>query len=442
MERATYRKAPLWLMAAASLALGACDDGDDPGMDAGMEEEHDGGHMHEDDGGMDEGEITAGRLLIADHDAAEVTVVDLDDTTMTWNLTVEAPARLYGHDHSRYGYAAIGDEVQILSSGIVLESHGDHYHVSKSDPAVLDDHFHDTVATTFVVHGEDAGRYAVAFDAVTGMDSAVTMLQERTLSAGTPSFVDVPLGAEFDGTAVVAFGHLIVTHPGGDGVTLREIATPEDVESAYDTQCPEISGMAANEHGVFFGCDDGLLVLEHHTDHFDQGHLDEPAGTAEGDRITTLRSSHRTEMLAGDWGQDLVIIDPEATEPFMVLDIPDAVNVLDFAIDMAGEHLIALTDDGNLHRFELADGAAAGSPIAVLDGDDAVPPALAMGPGFAYVADPSAGHVVMIHLEDWAEEGHLEVGGEPAYLAVVTVSPDYFGGHDHDHDDDHDHDHP
>ncbi len=442
MIRATIRTG--WVAAAAlGLTLAGCDGGGgtDP-ADAGPlpdgQVAQDGGHDHDGgemtDGGGHMGEVTAGRLLIADHAASTVTVVDLDDTTMQWQLAVEAPGRVYAHPNSRYGYVAIGDEVQILSSGVVLESHGEHYHVEKSNPAVLEAHFHDTLATHFTVHGEDAGRYAVAFDVIDGANSRVHMLQERTLSAGTPQFGEVDLGAAFGGMAIAAFGHLIVTHPSGNGVTVREIATPDSVERAYDTQCPEVMGMAANAHGVFFGCADGLFVLEHHVDHFDADHLPTPAGA----RLTQLRGSAATELLVGLWGQDLVIIDVEATSPFRTIDIPDTLTVLDFGIDGEGMHLVALTDDGNLHRFALADGSAAGAPIDVLDGDDAVPPALALGAEHAFVADPSAGHVLIIHLEDWEEEGHLVVGGAPSGLAVVTMSPDYHGGHDHGG---HDHDH-
>lgn len=397
---------------------------------------HDGGHDHDggpSDGGGHTGEITAGRLLISDRAASTVTVVDLDDPTMQWQLAVEAPGRVYAHPNSRYGYVAIGDEVQILSSGIVLESHGDHYHVEKSNPAVLTAHFHDTLATHFVVHGEDAGRYAVAFDAIEGANSRVHVLQERTLSAGTPQFREVDLGAAFGGVAIAAFGHLIVSHPSGNGVTVRQIATPDAVARAYDTQCPELMGMAANSHGVFFGCADGLFALEHHVDHFDAERLPTPAGA----RLTRLRSSPATERIAGQWGQDLVIIDVEAASPFRTIDIPAALSVLDFGIAASGEYLVVLTDDGNLHRFDLATGAAAGTPIDVLDGDDAVPPALALGASYAFVADPSAGHVIQIHLEDWMEEGHFEVGGAPSGLAVLTTSPDYHGHAGHDHGQEH-----
>lgn len=404
--------------------------------------EVDAGEMDE-NGGMVEphtGDLTMGRLLIADHGGATAWLFDLDEETPalleTWELS--EPARAYADRHGRYGYLVqrSANQVDVVDSGIVFESHVDHYHVDKGEPEWLDLTFEGMAPTHFTIHEG----WATAFYDGTG---DVDTLQVRSISAGTPMMRNLATGPAHHGVAVVARGHLLATL-GTEGESLpTEVGiwpvTALDGEPEHTAgSCPGLHGEAAAGEFVLFGCSDGVLALEHHGDHFDSHSIPNPDGTPEGTRVGTLVAHEDLPVFIGNWGSEgLAIIDPEAeTITPLLTDEP----VVTFALDMWGEHLFALTADGELHRFEAVDGTAAGEPLALTDaidldgGHGAARPALVAGAGRMYLAVPDAGEVLEIHAEEWEVERTISTGGAPYSLAIVSASPDW-------HEDDHDHDH-
>jgi len=436
---------------AALLALAGCDEATTTPTDGGPGGSPDGGEVHD-----HTGDLTMGRLLVADHEEATAWLFDLDETepALLETFTLSGPARAYAGMHGRYAYLVQrgSDEVAVVESGILFESHVDHYHITEGEPQMLDLVLNGSAPTHFVHH---AGWVASFYDGSGDVD----VLQERSISAGMPDVQTVSTGPAHHGVAVVAMGHVLATI-GTEGESLPTqvgiwpIGELDGPPEAMAGPCPGLHGEAATGEVVAFGCSDGVLLVEHHGDHFDPVKIDNPAGTAEGTRVGTLAAHHELPVMIGNWGSEgFAIIDPEARSITPVLtDAP----VVTFALDMHGEHLFALTADGMLHRFEAAEGVPAGDPMMVtgpidlMGGHGAARPALTPGAGRMYLALPSDGEIVEIHNEELEIERRIMIPGVPHSIAVVSASPDWHedghGHEDHEHEDhegeDHDeHDH-
>ena len=239
----------------------------------------------------------------------------------------------------------------------------------------------------------------------------------------------------------IALGHIILSLPNPNGglpigVTLRELATPDDIEDTHDN-CPGLHGEATNHHGVAFGCSCGVLLLEAHGDHFDAAKLEYPAEFPDEVRVGTLRSAHELEIFVGNWEGGLVIVDPD-TAPYFT-PVPVTGTVLHFAIDEHGEVLVVLTADGSLHRLNPLTGASLGAPLSVMDsftvmpGHGQVRPTFVLGAEAVFVIDPRQTDVLEVHVDEWEIERRLAVGGSPGSIAIFSVSPDFGHADDHTH---------
>ncbi|MFK7988789.1 MAG: hypothetical protein AB8I08_22405 [Sandaracinaceae bacterium] len=422
-----------------SLTLVGCDDGT-------MSPMSDSGPMT--DGGAVEphtGDLTMGRLLVADHAGANAWLYDLDgeEPALLETYSLDAPGRAYADLHGRYAYLVQRDanRVQVLESGILFESHVDHYHISERAPAMLDLALTGSGPTHFVPHG---GWVASFYDGSGDVD----VLQERTISAGMPTVQTVSTGPAHHGVAVVASGHVLATI-GTEGealpseVGIWRVGELDGAAVATAGPCPGLHGEGASEGVVAFGCTDGVLLLQYDEDHFDPVKIDNPSGTAEGTRVGTLVGHEELPVLIGNWGSEgLAIVDPVAQSITPVL---TSAPVVSFALDMHGEHLFALTADGMLHRLVPTDGSANGEPMQVTEeidlmgGHGAARPALTPGAGRMYLALPESGEVVELHAERWEVERRIAIAGVPHSLAVVSASPDWHeDGNEHDDHDDHD----
>lgn len=399
----------------------------DGGMDAGM----DGGM----DGGMDEGEITRGRLVVAD-DMGNVSVLDLDEAAPAPldTFALGTGVRLSGDINGRMVYLVQRDAnlISILDSGVTFESHGDHFHINERDPAITEHTFTGSQPTHFVNHD---GWLAAFYDGSGDVD----VIQERTLLANNPVVNTLSTGVAHHGVAVVAHGHVLAT-VGTEGEALpasvgiwgsSELTGSPEMTAG---PCPSLHGEAAAGEVVAFGCADGVLTVEHHGDHFDVAKIDNPAGTVEGTRVGRLIGHDSSSVMWGNYGSEgFVIIDPEAGTMNATM-TDHAVSA--FAFDMGGEHVFVLTVDGTLHRF-LANGTADGT-LAAIDafepgGHSSPSPRLVAGAGNMYLSVPATQQVLEIHIEDLEIERMFTLSGTPSSIAVVSVSPNFGHGHNHEH---------
>lgn len=447
----THSKA--WLRGFTALGLlltiGCGDDDGPPPPDGGLPTEDatvpdpDGG-LPEPDGGApdgdvpgDTGELTMGRLVVADSTAPTAWIFDLDAETpaLLETLTLAAPARAYGTTHGRYAYLLqrTANLVNVIDSGIVFESHVDHFHLDVDDPEVLSFTMNGMMPTHFTEHD---GWVAIFYDGSGDVD----LLQQRSLSAGAPTVRTLATGVAHHGVAVAAAGHLLAS-VGVEGEALPteigmwEVGALEGAPEDLFGPCPGLHGEAAAGDYVLFGCSDGVLVVEAHGDHFHSHKIDNPEGTTEGTRVGTLVA--HGDVFVGNWGQEgFAIVDPVAET---ITPVPTGSPVLTFQLDMWGDHLFVVTADGRLHRFE-SNGEAHGAPIVVSETpfstERGVPrPALTAGAGRMYLALPAAGQVLEVHAEEWEIERTITIPGSPHSLIAVSVSPDWTEeSHDHDHD--------
>lgn len=401
------------------------DEGPSNGADSGIADSAVADSGTEADAGVHEGEVTLGRLVVADG-TATLRIVDLDDEASVGTLTLSAAATgVYSDRTSQYAYATTAGGISVALSGVEIESHGDHYHLHKEAPSLYATTFDGNTPGPVTVYGEGAGRYASAF--FSG-ENEFRGVQERSLGA-TPSTFAFGATAT-SGQSIVAFAHIVsVTNA---GVTLRELSSPSEGEAV--TGCTNPGGLVANAYGVFVGCDEGVLVLENHDGHFHDDVIAYPEGASH--RVTALIANDDSDLVVGLYGSDhLALIAPEAAAAaqFTEIDLPADAVAMQF--DLHGEHFFVLTADGNLHKFH--DGAAEGEPLA-LASTPATPGdrfQMVVGGGFVYVVDSRTAGIGVIHVEDWELEGRIDVSGSIQSIALTSLSPDYDTAHEHTHTD-------
>lgn len=410
-----------------------------PPTDGGTPPPTDGG-MDTDAGGDDEAEVTMGRLLVAHATEPTVWVWDLDGETpsLAGTLSVSGPATLYGDVYGRYGYAVQGgdDITHVIDQGLLIESHGDHFHVDRDPPRLHSTTLTGVEPTYFT---QNQGWSAIFYDGT----GAVDLVFDRSLSTATPIVRQLGARVAHHGLAIPAFGHLLasIAAPPAEGETARptqigiwEVDALEGPPESSEGPCTGLHGQAAAGEWALFGCADGVLAIEYHDDHFEDAvMIANPAGTPEGTRVGTLRA--HGEAFVGNWGTDgLVRIDP-ATRTFGTpVTLP--ARHRGFVFDRNGEYLVVLTIDGNLHRLR-PDLTTSGAPLSVTAAFEANAnprPQLTVGADRIYVTDPASSRVREIHLHEWEIERDITLPAAPRSAVVLSVSPDYedhHHGHEH-----------
>ncbi len=124
-------------------------------------------------------------------------------------------------------------------------------------------------------------------------------------------------------------------------------------------------------------------------------------------------------MLIGAFGQGIARIDPSARSLTPVA-LPATPLVIRFA--EAGEVLLVLTADGQLHALDPAFGSVLRS-IAVVDALEAGAPSPSMTVlgEHAYVADPRHAEIVEVHLDAFEVERRLSVPFAPGGVAGLAI---------------------
>ncbi|WP_195210511.1 YncE family protein [Actinomarinicola tropica] len=110
--------------------------------------------------------------------------------------------------------------------------------------------------------------------------------------------------------------------------------------------------------------------------------------------------------------------------------IPLPAALVAMAFDEEHEVIVALTDDGQVHRIDPATGEVLQSTpvldtIELPDGHGGPPvPTVLVAGDRAYVTDPDGGRVVELGIADELRVAReIAVGGNPAGVAVVGLAP-------------------
>ncbi|MGV3624704.1 MAG: hypothetical protein ACO1OB_28045 [Archangium sp.] len=419
------------LLLLAALALSACP-APMPTSDGGTEHEH-------------EGEVTRGRLLVADGTAGKLTVIDLDDGTTPGTFTLQAPATVYGETDDTLGFGYLVQRTknvtQLVNSGVGFQEHDGHFHLGKEAPTLLSSSISGQAPTHLTLHD---GWLSIFNDG----DGTVDSLPTSQLAIGMVAPRRHQTGLAHHGIALVAQDTLLASVPdpveppaGGTrlpvGMNARGVDSLGTVAGEF-TGCPLLHGEAANDTNVLFGCSDGVLALTWNGTAWTSKKIANPAGVPATTRVGTLVSSHDLSTFVGNFGSEAIVIIDPAAGTMTPVTLPTAAFSFKLFHD---EHLLVLTLDGKLHKLDPATGASQGEPVQVIPayamaptGHDAVRPGLAIGADCAYVSDPRNGKVVEVAIEHWEVERTFDVAGAPASLGVISASPDFGEHHDHEHE--------
>ncbi len=430
-----------------------------------MHDDHmDDGHDDHDDGHDDHDVMTIGRLLVADGAEAHLSVIDLstDDVHSGVFDVAGANAAMYSTSTHRYGIVLArgpesgDDRIHIFDGGNFLVEHGDHYDlvtepVSRHGLEIVEE---------WPVHSTNNHGWTAIFSDTNGH---VTLVEEQGLARLGGDYEPIVLEAGIQhGTAIViSDDHVIMSVnnpactefiPGTwDCLPLGvEVRTFDDevVYDAANAACTNLHGDAHNEHGVVFGCQEGVLFVHEHDGHYEHEILPYPPELGEpgASAIITYYGHHHSENFfgignqrccgqAGVWLVD--VVNRELREVF-----PDPSAAFAFSSD--GETFYILADDGVLRAFDSHDGELV-ETLQLIDPFERVfgtpSPSIIVVGEWLYAADPNGGHVLGVHLEHMEIEEEWEVGGAPSNLTFVGVTGSgddhHEEGHD-DHDDGHD----
>lgn len=402
-------------------------------------------------GGAHVGDVTRGRLVVADGRAASVQVWDLDTRTRVGQFTTTGVATPYANTSGVEGVVYLtqraNNRTDVLFSGVEFSAHDDHFHVSKRAPThAADRAITSMLPTHFTAHH---GWSAIFNDG----DGSVTYVSDASMLTMSPTLRTFTTGVAHHGVAVVAFNQLVASVPDPVDPPMGSTRLPVGAswrdrqmtatEGGRDVSCPRLHGEATNRSSIAFGCSDGVLVLrwDNATMRFTAQKIANPAGTPATLRVGTLVGHDALPLYIGNWSSEpaLVVVDPAGNgNAGSITPITLPVRPLAFNLDSEGEKLLVLTLDGRLHRLAPRTGAADGTPIQVIpayamapSGEGAVRPALAITGDRAYVSDPRDGTVQEVDLERWTMGAPLAVGGAPSGMTVVSLSPDFHAEHMH-----------
>lgn len=388
---------------------------------AAVAQDHD--HDHDD--------VTLYRVFVGDHEKPQITAFDLGEPDHRWTFDTKGQVKLF----AKAGGAAIiavqsfDDQVNFLTSGISLHSHGDHKDIEVTDPAAVEQVF-DGARPFHVV--ENNGKISINFD----RGGYSELVDAHALSEGKLESVKFPQAHAHHGIAV-PMGDLIIGSVASDQPPAEEGALPSRVGAqafnpdgtpAGELQtCTGIHGEALSGAYLAFGCEEGVLAVT-----LDGGNpvftmLPYPAEYPQGEMTGTLLGSGAIQMFVGDYGDKAILVIDPVDEPHMrLIELP--FRHVDFALDpVHPSDAFVLTEDGTLHRVNLLDGTVEASDKVTepysMDGDWNLPrPRLALAGEEIVMTDPNAGLVRRISTEDLKELGTIAVEGKPYNLAIVGGS--------------------
>ena len=439
------------------------DDHGDEDEHGHAEDEHEDGHGHDEDEHEDEhghDEMIMGRLLVADAVEAHLSVIDLSTGDVDSGIFKVAAPGATVYPSPTYRYAIVlargpedgDDRIHVFDSGVFLVEHGDHYDlvtqpVSRHALEIADEQ---------PVHYVNSYGWTAIFADISGH---AILINEADLANSRGDYEPVVLeaGPQHGAALVISDEHVVVTTKNPDypensndslpvGVEVRDFNN-QVVYDASNRSCPGMHGESHNEQGVALGCTGGVLFLHTHDGEYEHEFIANPPEMREDSRIGSVYGHHHAEHFFGKAyyfdGQGFAddgiwLIDVDHSEMRQVFSEPSVSTK--FSSD--GELLYVLGADGVLHALDAHDGELLETMELVGPGDAGRPAFIVVGE-WLYVADPSSGHVMAVHLEEMEIEAEWEVGGAPSSLAFVGVAdaggaPDE--GHDEHEEDEHEED--
>jgi hypothetical protein len=366
------------------------------------------------------------RYFIADHEQAQITVVEVGKDAIVWDRLAE-PARLHLNHDGRLLFAVQRNKgrVDMAETGFRLEDHGDHEDLHVEDAAWQGLFLTGSSPTHFVVHGRDVAAF---------MDGTGSVAKVNADAYGEAFDVTHTVtAAPHHGVAVPLHDHMLLTSPNLEdpGSLPNHVQVLDAVgEQLGDLhQCSGLHGEASSMGKVAFACLDGLLVFDE-SDLSQSTFLPYPKGLGEG-RSGRLDGGKTVQFFAGNFGKDqMIFIDVESGGTFQSVQF-DAPLVSGYLNPSNSGEAFAHTADGKLHKID----AFAAEIVMSVDATapvDMEQPWYAARPNFTFAGDnialvePLASALKLISTDDLAVLDVIDVAGKP--YSIVAA-----GGHFSDH---------
>lgn len=369
-------------------------------------------------------DVSVWRLFIADHAAPSVSALDLATGGTLATFPLASPASLYATHSGEAVYAVqgAGNQVSAIASGIHIDDHGDHGDIDISDAAAIDAVVTGEKPVHFVEHD---GKIALFFD---GEGKTRIVSEADWLDGSDLAIAEFDSGAPHHGVAIPWGDYTIVSVPNPTdpaalpiGVNVLD-ATGAVVGDLH--ACPDLHGEASSGNMLAIACAEGLLIVT--GSGAPEVTLLPYAGLPEG-KSTTLLGGVGLQYFLGNYGADKVVtIDPEAEEPFRLIDLPT--RRVHFAADpVRSKFAYVFTEDGQLRQLDVLKGEIVKS-VAVtepysMDGEWSLPrPRIAVAGDVVAVTDPNQGQVHLIDIASFTETGTIPVAGAPYNIVAVGGS--------------------
>jgi hypothetical protein len=370
----------------------------------------------------------AWRLFVADHTQPLVRAIDFESGKELGRYDLKGYAALTASASGKTIYATQSDAdvIHVIATGIDFTDHGEHSDIKVKEPALLQAKLEGKRPVHVVPHGDHV---VVFYD----RGGKAEIIEEHDLLEGKTEARAVDATAPHHGVAVTMGKFVLVSVPDtkakvkpdelppriglrvldGEGKQIGDIAT-----------CTDLHGEATSARLVAFGCTEGVLVAR-------PGGLDGPKlqmlaypDNLPKETVGTLLGGKSMQFFLGNFGADkIVLIDPDATEPYRLVELPT--RRIDFALDPADmRNAYILTEDGDLHVLDVIKGEFVGKAKVTepysKDGYWRDPrPRLAVADGQIAITDPRQSLVRVIDAKSLKQTRTIQIDGQP--FAIVAV---------------------
>jgi hypothetical protein len=408
------------------------------------EHDHDGEHDHDDEHDHEhDGELSSGRLAIAELDQPVIRIFDLEDNTLleTVNLTNPASA-VYASPENRYAVAVQQEQgtVEFVDGGLWQELHDDHYDQHSDSPVLLSYSIQGVKPAQYAPRGE----YAALFfdgDANTMENASLTLLSDESIAA-EQVIAEHDFDTYMQGTAEVRGEFVLTTlrQSDADGTLPSQVAVFElhddhfHQEQVLDVACPELEGSFQNEDHILFACDDGILAVEQDGSTFTASKIAYPTDIPESDRISLITGSEHSTTMLGLTPRGIFIIDPVANIiSRFERSAEENAYLPRYAFDGHHEHLLLLDRNGALNAYSAEDDWELEQTIPVFEAlADDVRPIIISSKAYEHVYIIHEKEVTEIDLHDGEVVGHFDLDFIPSNAAWLGVAAE--GEHEHEHE--------
>ena len=358
-------------------------------------------------------DVKGTRLLVSDAVSTNVHMLDAASGEVIASFATAGQAgRVYASPNGRFGFVVHRDEdrVSLVHSGLTTVDHLDHVDLVQGSPYVAATMNVGREPTHFFAHDND-----VAF--FNDEDGTVSLLDQRLLGLSL-DYAQVTVAQPDHGAPAVHGDYVLSGYYDLGRVDIYR-RSGEQVTTIED--CPGLHGKGMAGDLIVYGCEDGVLLIRVTGDNFEDTKLANPANTPEDVRVGTVAAHEDSEVMIGNFGAGIVIINP-TTGTLSPVEL--GTNPLQMAFADA-ETLVVLGDDGQLYLLEPDSGETLSS-IQVMDAPDleaegVVRPTLIVRGDFVYVSDPSTQQLHEVALADLSLRRSMALDFTPYSLAAFSI---------------------